>query len=125
MTPLWPLALYFLLALSLPALMVAFSYVLGQRHREGGTIVPYESGIIPTGSARLLFDVKFYLVAMFFLIFDAESVFIFAWAVSIREAGWAGYTSMLIFIVILIAALAYLWREGALDWGVGHGRRGK
>ena len=96
--------------------MIGISYVLGQKHRERLTDEPYESGITPTGSARVRFDVKFYLVAMFFVIFDLEAVFIYAWSVSIRETGWAGYLEVLTFIGILMAGLVYLWRMGALDW---------
>ncbi len=65
--------------------------MLGERHREKQTDEPYESGIVSTGTARVRFDIKFYLIAMFFVIFDLEAVFIFAWAVSIRETGWTGY----------------------------------
>lgn len=114
---LWPFALYTALVVLLLALMLAASHFLGQRHRERSTGEPYESGVAPTGTARLRFDVKFYLVAMFFLIFDLEAVFIYAWAVSLRENGWPGYIAMLIFVLALAAALAYLWRKGALDWG--------
>ena len=114
---LWPFAIYAALVVLLLALMLVASHFLGQRHRERATGEPYESGVASTGSARLRFDVKFYLVAMFFLIFDLEAVFIYAWAVSLRENGWPGYVSMLIFIVTLAAALVYLWRKGALDWG--------
>jgi NADH-quinone oxidoreductase subunit A len=108
---------YFVLVTGLLVFMVAFSYILGQRHRERATGVPYESGVASTGTARIRFDIKFYLVAMFFVIFDVEAVFIFAWAVALREAGWMGYIEILIFIVVLLAALVYLWRLGALDWG--------
>jgi NADH-quinone oxidoreductase subunit A len=101
----------------LVASMLALSHVLGQRHTERATGEPYESGIVSTGSARLRLSADFYLVAMFFVIFDLEAVFIFAWAIAFREVGWAGYTEILIFIGILIAALIYLWRQGALDWG--------
>ncbi|MBF0559763.1 MAG: NADH-quinone oxidoreductase subunit A [Nitrospirae bacterium] len=97
--------------------MLGVSFVLGQRHKERLTGQPYESGIAPTGTARVRFDIKFYLIAMFFVIFDLEAVFIYAWAVSIRETGWAGYAEILIFIFILMAGLVYLWRMGALDWG--------
>ncbi len=116
-TVLWPLALYFGAVIILVAVMMAVSYFLGERHRERQTAQPYESGVFPTGSARLRFHIQFYLVAMFFVIFDLEAVFVYAWAVSIREAGWLGYAEMLIFIGILIAAFIYLWRIGALDWG--------
>lgn len=114
---LWPLAVYFAAVVILVTLMITLSYVLGERHREKQTAEPYESGIVSTGTARMRFDIKFYLIAMFFVIFDLEAVFIFAWAVSIRETGWTGYAEMLVFIGILAAALAYLWRLGALEWG--------
>jgi len=114
---LWPLAVYFIAVLVIVTGLVAMSHFLGQRHREKATGEPYESGIVSTGTARIRFDVKFYLVAMFFVIFDLEAVFIFAWAVALHEAGWKGYIEMLVFLGILIAALAYLWKRGALEWG--------
>lgn len=116
-SPLWPLAVYGAAAVLIVAAMIAASSVLGQRHRERATGEPYESGVVPTGSARVRFDIKFYLVAMFFLIFDLEAVFLYAWAVGVRETGWSGFAEMLIFTGVLAAALAYLWRMGALDWG--------
>jgi NADH-quinone oxidoreductase subunit A len=116
-TRLWPLVVYFVSVIGLVVFMVGFSYILGQRHRERATGEPYESGVASTGTARMRFDIKFYLVAMLFVIFDVEAVFIFAWAVSFREAGWTGYVEVLIFIGVLVAALVYLWRIGALDWG--------
>jgi NADH-quinone oxidoreductase subunit A len=112
----WPFAVYFTLVILVVAGMLAFSYVLGQRHNERATGVQYESGIRSEGSAQVRLSVKFYLVAMFFVVFDLESIFIFLWAVAGRELGWAGYSEVLIFIGVLVAALAYLWRAGALDW---------
>ena len=114
---LWPLAVYFVCVLGLVGVMVGLSYILGQRHRELATGDPYESGIVGAGSARLRLSAKFYLLAMFFVIFDLEVVFLVAWAVAVRELGWAGYVEALIFIGVLGVALAYLWRIGALDWG--------
>ncbi|HUY14610.1 MAG TPA: NADH-quinone oxidoreductase subunit A [Terriglobia bacterium] len=96
--------------------MLSLSYVLGQRHNERATGVPYEGGIVSEGSAHVRFSMKFYLIAVFFVIFDLESVFIFSWAIAGRELGWTGYFEVLIFITILVASLAYLWRLGALDW---------
>ena len=110
------LGVYFIVVLLLVAAMLGVSYVLGQRHDEHATGQPYESGILSEGSARVQVAAKFYLVAMFFVIFDLEAAFIFAWAVAARELGWAGYREILVFIAILLAALAYLWRLGALDW---------
>jgi NADH-quinone oxidoreductase subunit A len=114
---LWPLVVYFVLVIVLAASMLGISYVLGERHKERATGEPYESGILSTGSARIRLSAKFYLVAMFFVIFDLEAVFIFAWAIAWRELGWVGYIEVVVFIVILLAALIYLWRLGALDWG--------
>ncbi len=114
---LWAFGVYFVLVLGLVVAMLAVSYILGQRHREPATGSPYESGIISAGSAQVRLSAKFYLVAMFFVIFDLEAVFIFAWAVAGRALGWAGYWEILIFSGVLIAALIYLWRMGALDWG--------
>jgi NADH-quinone oxidoreductase subunit A len=113
----WPLAVYFVAVVVVVALMVAASWFLGERRRDLATGQPYESGILPTGSARLRISAKFYLIAMFFVIFDLEAAFIFAWAVSLREVGWAGYIGMVSFIAALVVALIYLWRQGALDWG--------
>ncbi|MEJ2033574.1 MAG: NADH-quinone oxidoreductase subunit A [Deltaproteobacteria bacterium] len=114
--PLWPLVLYFGLVILTVVGMLALSYVLGEHHMERGTGEPYESGITTTGSPRIRFDVKYYLIAMFFVIFDLESIFVFAWAIALRESGWRGYIEIMIFIGILLAALGYLWRLGALEW---------
>lgn len=124
-TPFWSMLLYCAAALAVVGGMVGVSYVLGQRHRERATGEPYESGIVAMGSARLRVSAKFYLIAMFFVIFDLESVFVFAWAVSAREAGWAGYLEVVVFVGILLAALAYLWRLGALDWATPARRRSR
>jgi len=112
---LWPLLIYVALILVVVLGMLGLSHFLGQRHRERATDEPYESGIPPTGSARLRFDVRFYLVAMFFVIFDLEAAFLFAWAVALRQAGWLGYVEAVIFVAVLLAGLFYLWRMGALD----------
>lgn len=115
--PLWRIVVYSIGVVAVTGGMIAVSYVLGQRHGERATGEPYESGIVSTGSARLRFSSRFYLVAMLFVIFDLESVFLFAWAVAFRELGWSGYIAAAIFIAILVAALVYEWRVGALDWG--------
>ena len=113
---LWPLVLYLGIVAIVVCAMLGLSYVLGQRHNDRATGSPYECGILSQGSARVRFSVKFYLVAMFFVIFDLEAVFILAWAVAVRETGWAGYVEMLIFAGVLLATLIYLVRVGALDW---------
>ena len=114
---LWPLLLYTGAVVLLVSIIVGLSYVLGQRHKETETDDPFESGIKITGDARIRFPVHFYIVAMFFVIFDLEAVFIIAWAISLKDAGWTGYIGVLVFIFILIAVLVYEWKIGALDFG--------
>lgn len=114
---LWSLGLYFLAVLVIVVGMVGISALLGERHRERTTDEPYESGIAVTGSAQLRVPVQFYLMAMLFVIFDMEAAFIFAWAVAVADVGWLGFGEMLVFIGILLVALIYLWRVGALEWG--------
>lgn len=112
----WPLAVYFAAVFLIVVAMLGLSYVLGQRHSEPATTSQYESGIVSQGSADARLSVKFFLVAAFFVVFDLEAVFLFLWAVAGRELGWPGYIEALIFAGILLAALVYLWRTGALDW---------
>lgn len=114
---LWPLVAYLAAVVTIVGGMVGLSWVLGERRRERATPEPYESGIVSTGSARTRFPIQFYLVAMIFLIFDLEAVYLFAWAVAARDVGWLGYVEILVFVGVLLAAWAYLWRVGALDWG--------
>lgn len=121
---LWPVLLYFALVLLLVASMLALSSVLGEKHRDRATGSPYEAGIVSEGSARVRLSSKFYLVAMLFVVFDLEAVFIFAWAVASRELGWSGYIEASVFIAVLVGALVYLWRVGALDWAPGSRFRG-
>ena len=112
----WALAVYIIVALGLCAFMLIAAYFLGGRARARTKNVPYESGIDAVGSARLRLSAKFYLVAMFFVIFDVEALYLYAWSVSVRESGWIGFIEATIFIFILLAGLFYLVRIGALDW---------
>ncbi|GAB3200159.1 NADH-quinone oxidoreductase subunit A [Pontibacter aydingkolensis] len=114
---LWPLLVYGAIVLSLIALIMSLSYVLGQQHNERATGQPYEGGILSAGSARLRFSSQFYLVAMLFVIFDVETVFILAWAIAFRDLGWYGYIGVVVFILLLVVVLVYEWRNGALDFG--------
>jgi NADH-quinone oxidoreductase subunit A len=113
---LWPLAVYFGLVIVMVAGMLGISYVFGQKHTSRSTREPYESGIVATGSARVRFDVRFFQNALFFVVFDLETMFIIAWAIAARQAGWVGYIEVLVFIGVLLAALVYLWKTNALDW---------
>jgi NADH-quinone oxidoreductase subunit A len=115
----WPLLVYTALVLMLVlGVMLGVAYLLGQRHKDRATGETFESGIVGTGSAQIRFSAHFYLIAMFFVIFDLEAVFIVAWAVAFRELGWMGYIAVSIFIGILVVVLIYEWRIGALDFGL-------
>lgn len=113
----WPFILYGALVIILLVTILSLSYILGQRHHERATAQPYEGGIMQTGSARLRFSAQFYLVAMLFVIFDVEAVFIMLWALGFYELGWPGYIGASIFIVQLVVVLIYEWGIGALDFG--------
>jgi NADH-quinone oxidoreductase subunit A len=114
----WTLVIYFTIVLVIVSGMLLVSYLLGQRHQDRSTGEPYESGIVSEGSAHVRLSAKFYLVAVFFVVFDLEAVFLFAWAVSARALGWTAFWDAVIFIAILLAVLIYLWRIGALDWNI-------
>jgi NADH-quinone oxidoreductase subunit A len=113
----WPFLIYAAAVLVLVGIMIGLSWVLGERHKEKMTDEPYESGIPPTGNARLRFSSHFYLIAIFFVIFDLDAVFIMSWAVSFRELGVPGYLGILVFIGILIVVLVYEIGIKALDFG--------
>ena len=119
---LWPLLAYAVLAVGVVVLLVALSWFLGERHRGGRTGEPFESGIAPSEFPSGGLSIEFHRVAVFFVIFDVETVFVFAWAVALKDAGWSGYFEMLVFVGVLVAALVYLWRSRALDWGTSRRR---
>ena len=111
----WPIGVYFLAVLGVVSSMVIGSYLLGSKNRNRKNIQPYESGIASTGSARVRLSADFYLFAMFFVIFDLESVFSYSWAIAVRELGWIAYGQVLFFVGALASSLIYLWRVGALE----------
>nr|WP_321984185.1 NADH-quinone oxidoreductase subunit A [uncultured Lichenicoccus sp.] len=111
------LGLYICATVALVALMIGLSSVLGGVRDGRSMRLPFESGVLPVTGARLRLPVQYYVIAMFFVIFDMEAVFIFAWALVVRQAGWAGYACMMVFLAVLVVAFAYLWRVGALEWG--------
>lgn len=116
-----PLLSYTIAIVILLSAMLALGAATGMRRvgaaRGRSMDVPFESGMLPVGSAHLRVPIHYYLVAMVFVIFDVESVFLFAWAPVSVAAGWRGYCAVLVFILFLFGALAYLWRWGGLDWG--------
>jgi NADH-quinone oxidoreductase subunit A len=114
---LWPFVIFAICVIAIVGAMIGLSFVLGERHNEKTTGAPYESGIPPTGDARLRFSSSFYLIAMFFVIFDLDAAFIMLWAVSFREVGLMGYIGVAVFIGLLLVLLIYELRIGALDFG--------
>jgi NADH-quinone oxidoreductase subunit A len=113
---LWPLLIYTVIVVVLIVALLFASTLLGQKRKDHATHDVYESGVLSTGSAQLKIAVPFYLTAILFIIFDLEAAFLFAWAISIREAGWLGFVEVTVFITILLAGLLYLWKAGALEW---------
>jgi NADH-quinone oxidoreductase subunit A len=102
---------------------VVLSGVLGPRKPTPEKAAPYECGMPPVGDARERQSVKFYLVAMIFLLFDIEVAFLYPWAMALRDLGWAGFMQVLLFIALLLSGYVYVWRKGALDWGSEPGAR--
>lgn len=112
-----PILIYLLLAAGLAATLILASWLVGEHRPTRGKLTPYECGILPTGDARQPLAVKFYLVAMLFILFDVEAVFLFPWAVIYRDLGMFGFIEMFLYILILLVGYVYLWKKGALDWG--------
>jgi NADH-quinone oxidoreductase subunit A len=112
----FPVLVQALLAMALAAGLLTVSYLLGKRVRNRVKDMPYESGMVPTGDARHRFSVKFYLVAMLFILFDIEAIFLYPWAVVYRELKMFGFIEMLVFVVPILAGFFYIWKNGALDW---------
>lgn len=119
----WSFGIYLLVIAVLCVAMLGISHFTGSRNRGRAGSEPFESGIVSVGNARLRLSSKFYLVAVFFVIFDVEALFLYVWAVSVRESGWAGLIEITIFITVLLAGLVYLWKVGALDWAPDSRRR--
>jgi NADH-quinone oxidoreductase subunit A len=119
----FPVLLQALVAMSLAAGLITVSYLLGKRVKNRVKDMPYESGIVPTGDARQRFSVKFYLVAMLFIVFDIEAIFLYPWAVVYRELLMPGFIEMLIFVILILSGFFYIWKKGALDWSGADSRR--
>ena len=120
----WPVLLQVFIAMAVAAGMIGISYILGKKVRNRVKDMPYECGIVPTGTARDRFSVKFYLVGMLFILFDIEAIFLYPWAVVYRELKLFAFFEMLLFIALVLAGFFYIWKKGALDWsGAGQPRK--
>ena len=111
-----PLLLHLLIAGALAGAMTAVSVLVGWRRPSRAKQQPYECGMEPTGDAREPFSVKFYLIAMVFILFDVEAIFLYPWAYIFRSLRWYGFGEMMLYIAILLVGYLYLWKKGALDW---------
>ena len=111
------MAVYGLIILVLIMMILFLTRWLGERKITPIKNSPYECGITPTGSARFPYPAPFYLVAIFFLVFDVEGAFIFSWAIAFDRLGWLGWLQISFFVFILLIGLVYLWRKGGLEWG--------
>ncbi len=111
-----PLALALAVAGLLGLALLGLASWLGPRRPSAVKATPFEFGSPPIGTARERFDVKFYVVALLFIVFDVEAVFIYPWAVVMADLGWPGYVTMAIFAFTLLVGLVYVWKKGALDW---------
>jgi len=111
------LVVMIVLGVGFAGVMIGLSVLLGPKNPTPEKLAPYECGMPPVGDARERMSVKFYLVAMIFLLFDIEVAFLYPWAMALRELGWAGFVQVVLFMALLLAGYVYVWRKGALDWG--------
>ncbi len=124
-----PLLMHFLVAAALASVIILLSWIIGQRKPNRAKLSPYECGMTPIGDARERFSVKFYMVAMLFILFDVEAVFLYPWAVILKDLkkvgqGLFGFVEMLVYIAIVLVGFFYIWKKGALDWGAPSTKRG-
>ena len=112
----FPVLIQILIAIAVAGGMIGASAVLGRRVKDPVKSSPYESGMKPVGNARERFSVKFYLVAMVFILFDIEAIFLYPWAVVYRQLGLFAFFEMLLFIVLVLCGFFYIWKKGVLDW---------
>jgi NADH-quinone oxidoreductase subunit A len=119
-----PLLIHFLLAGALACAIVLLSWLIGQRKPTRAKMSPYECGMAPIGDARERFSVKFYMVAMLFILFDVEAIFLYPWAIILRDLKMFGFWEMLVYVSIVLVGYFYVWKKGVLDWGSRSAKRG-
>ena len=112
----FPILVFIGIGVAIGLIALTLGWMLGPRRPDKAKLSPYECGFDPFEDARLPFDVRFYLVAILFVIFDLETAFLFPWAVVLRRIGWSGFWAMMIFLAILVVGFVYEWKRGALEW---------
>src|SRR6266436_5589246 len=120
-----PLVLQVLAALGMACGLVGVSFLIGKHKNSRTKAGAYECGMVPVGDARGRFSVRFYMVAMLFILFDVEAVFLYPWAVILRDLKMFGFWEMLVYIAIILVGFFYVWKKGVLDWGKTSARRGE
>ena len=113
-----PLLMHFIIAGLLASAIVTLSWIIGQRKPTRAKMSPYECGMAPIGDARERFSVKFYMVAMLFILFDVEAIFLYPWAVILKDLKMFGFWEMMVYIGIFLVGFFYVWKKGVLEWGV-------
>lgn len=111
-----PILVFFVVAAGLSVVIIALNWLVAKQRPDKNKLAPYECGFDAFSDARMKFDVRFYLVALLFIIFDLEIAFLFPWAMALKSIGWFGFTSMMIFLFVLTIGFIYEWRKGALEW---------
>ena len=111
-----PVLLFILVGVAIGIIPQVLGYILGPNRPDQAKNSPYECGFEAFEDARMKFDVRYYLIAILFILFDLEIAFLFPWAVALKEIGWIGFIDMMIFLAILVLGFAYMWIKGALDW---------
>jgi NADH-quinone oxidoreductase subunit A len=112
----FPVLLQAILAMVIAAALVTLTFVVGHKLKNKVKEMPYECGIAPTGDAQHRFSVKFYLVAMLFILFDIEAIFLYPWAVVFKQLKMFGFLEMLTFVILILAGFFFIWKKGVLDW---------
>ncbi len=115
----FPVLVQALLAVVIAAALVTLSFAIGRKLKNRVKDMPYECGIEPTGDAQHRFSVKFYLVAMLFILFDIEAIFLYPWAVVFKQLKMFGFIEMLLFVVLILAGFFFIWKKGVLEWAHG------
>lgn len=119
----FPVLIQIVIAIAVAGAMVGLSALVGKKVRDPVKSMPYESGMQPIGNARERFSVKFYLVAMVFIVFDIEAIFLYPWAVIYRELKLFAFFEMLVFILLVLCGFFYIWKKGVLDWSTNQQKR--
>ena len=114
----FPVLVQIVIAVAIASALVGLSWLVGKRVRDRVKDSPYECGILPTGSARERFSVKFYLVGIVFILFDIEAIFLYPWVVVYRQLKMFAFVEMLLFVILILSGFFYIWKKGALDWAI-------